>query len=526
MVGSRLRGNDGVEIVHAFYPFATPSKSTRFSGSSDKDAAPSNRLIKMTLGRPPGKETTLNGAVRISGNDYYTLEKAGLPQGHFTYNPGIQRLLESTISTPAITPSQQTSYATAFASLTIQRPKRSISPTPSHKDMATSTTTYPSPLISPCDQLSDYLDTQACQAFLVKLGKMEVAATFSEAKVVKTSEQLIAETQSASVSGKVIVLHQGRYEFDQPLSITNPVAWVGIDTAVIGSAESFTSPDDNALVRLGSSTTDRSFFTNGITWDITAPDDTDSKPFESAVKALNHEGKLVILGNHFQYHASHSDSEPPSHYIDAQNSTGNLIIADNTFLSGGLQSSMISANCKECEEDNQIVEIKANLFTDSNHQGFSTHAIDVKYYQSLNISQNRQQGTATSSATINVVLPNNKDAINAQITHNTALADAKEVDRTISLTVGKLAKVPVSMGGSVNITDNHCYHVMQHAIPPDVLNLIDADCAAATKSPAHGGGHASSGTSAGAIIGYTLGGVAGTYVTLLGSTLMYCYHRL
>ena len=531
------------------------------NNKAHKEAAKDQRTIWLKLNKGFRDTAVVSGSVDIRDNDYYEFSYSGLPKANFHHEYGKRVVSESSASlalstTSSVTPTPSlnvpevtTTLATQPVSSTPQtnpvtsksRPAPSAQTQPLLKSTAhtktpplTSTATTeswlkptthtkaPPSLTSLCEQLKGTLEAQHCEKFRIKLKEMELDITFSEVVTVKNSAKLIAEAAGASESGKVILLHAGSYQLDQPLHIKNKVALVGIGNTVIKSAYTFSQTEARALLLLNDGSTHHGFYSHGITWDITAPGNPGSESYKSAIKAENYQGDIVILHDDFQYQSTEDNEEAPSHYIDVQKSTGNVRIADNIFFTGGLKESAIYANCKDCLKDDQYLDIVRNHFTDTEKVESTPVAIDVRYYKTLNIHRNVQK-TTSAAAQINVVLPNYKDDINAVIKDNVAQNASDAEQRTIELTVGRIAQVPVSIGGSVKVFNNQCYFVREDKIPPHVLKLIDGSCSASAQAQQDGG--SSGGTSALEYVKYTLGygggSIVATYFAALAGTGIY-----
>ncbi|KEQ12508.1 hypothetical protein GZ77_18505 [Endozoicomonas montiporae] len=553
-------------------PLRSPSVT---NNRAHQDSPEKDRTIELKL--HSFETVNISGYVEVTGNDYYEFNiPEELPHSNYRYTPGLRvgstPSTSLTMATPSVTPSvlynaysakpsptqpvQATttinSYGTPRLSPSREAgsvaltsvPTQSIQPllqatpsiktsplsagtthlTPALKSFASSTqspattsnasTSTPPPLInSPCDQLSRPDRAQLCQTFLDKLQLMETGATFSEAVTVNTSQELVAEITSASDSGKIILLRAGSYEVDKSLHILNPVALVGIGNAQIKPSGAFPAEADT-LVLLDDAGTGQGFFTKGITWTIS----TSGKTLKTAIKAIRYQGKLLMTEDDFQYHSDEESKEAPSYYIQVQDSSGDVLIADNTFFSGGLEKAAVFASCKECLTDDQSINIFGNHFTDSNHGESAPTAIDVRYYKRLNIHQN-VQGSKSVSAHINIVLPNHKDDINAVIGNNVALGESKQEKRTIDLMVGRVAKEPVRIDGSVKVFNNRCFTVSHNGIPSHVLELIEGSCPRSPNAQSHIGGQ-SGGHSGGHSGGLSTAEWAGTGVAI-GAAVFY-----
>ena len=501
--------------------------------------APANqRAISVRQTRYGNVTASASGSVQISGNDYFSLKAPGVIKAFIVYTEGKRVELIASQPTPqtpvatatliAPTPTSHNVPGSTQSVKSISTPsvlgKPSVRtktlPLPSSLPWLKSTahTKTPPPLTSLCDRLNSAHEVQHCQNFQDKLKKMELDITFSEVVAVKSSEELISEAAGASESGKVILLHTGSYLLDQPLHMRNKIALVGVGNPVIKSAHTVYSTESRALILLNDEASSHGFYSKGITWDITAPGNSESQPYSSAIKAMNYQGDVAILDDDFQYQSTQEGEEAPAHYIDIQKSTGNVHIADSTFFTGGLKEATIYANCKECLKDNQYIDIVGNRFTDTEDEKSTPIAIDVWHYKALNIHRNIQ------AQKINIVLPNYKDDINAFIEGNIALASAATEKGTIFLTVDRLAKVPVSIGGSVRVFNNQCYTIRNNGIPSHILDIIRGGCSATASPQAKKDGESSSGVTVRDVftyIGYTVGAVASFYVASLVVTGIY-----
>ncbi|WP_354016333.1 hypothetical protein [Endozoicomonas lisbonensis] len=489
------------------------------NNTAHKDAPEKDRTIELRLSKNVGDPDKVTGAFEVKDNDYYEFSYSDLPKANFHHKYGKRVGLEPTASpalstTPSVSPTSSHSVSEvtatpatqpAFSKSPTNPVTRKTGPAPSEQTQplpkSTVQTKTPPSFTSLCKRLKGTLEARYCEEFQVKLKKQEINTTFSEVVVVKNSDELVKEVVHTPDLGKIILLHNGNYELDQALHIRKKIALVGMGNPVIKSAnivypaaeeETYTLALLNDEVAIHGAT--YGFYTKGITWDISAPDNTEVKPYSSAIKAVNHPGDIVILDDSFQYQSTRDNEEAPSHYIDIQKSTGNVRIADNTFFTGGLKESAIYANCKDCLKDNQYIDIVGNHFTDTEKVESTLVAIDVRYYKNLNIHRNVQE-TASATAQINVVLPNHKDDINAVIKDNLALAASDAEKRTIFLTIDKLVKAPASIGGSVRVFNNQCYFIRDYGIPSHVLDIIQGGCSATAH--AQGGTQTSGGLSTG-----------------------------
>ena len=471
------------------------------NNKAHKKAAKDQRTIWLKLNKELRDSPVVSGSVDVGGNDYYEFSYSDLPKANFHHEYGKRVGSDSSasvaLSTTPLTPtpshnvpaSTQTVKSMSAPSVPANPsayPK--TPPLPSNLPWLKSTarTKTPTPLTSLCDRLSSAHEAQHCQSFQDRLKKMEVDTTFSEVVAVKSSEELISEAAGASESGKIILLHTGSYLLDEPLHMRNKVALVGVGNPVIKSAYTVYKTESRALILLNDDAASDGFYSKGITWDITAPGSSESQPYSSAIKAMNYQGDVVILDDDFQYQSTRESEEAPAHYIDIQKSTGNVRIADNIFFTGGLKEAAIYANCKECLKDNQYINIFGNHFTDTDTEDEKSTpiAIDIRYYKALHIHRNVQE-TESATAQINIVLPNYKDDINALIENNIALGSAATEKRTIFLTVDRLAKVPVSIGGSLRVLNNQCYTIRDNGIPSYILDIIRGGCSASASASAH-----------------------------------------
>ncbi|KEQ16113.1 hypothetical protein GZ77_06570 [Endozoicomonas montiporae] len=548
-----------------------------------KDTPREGRTIKLEHDKSSFKDDDnllLLGYVSVTRNDYYELEILGLADKNYRYTPGLKVSASASAAltrfTPPVTPSASfdgaklsptpsrsvlttatvNSYGTPMPSPTgkIRSASSSSAPTQLTQPLpestqgmttrplsagktsstqpvksliastqvpaATSTSVSSTPPVinSPCDQLTRS-ETLVCQKLTDDLQKLEIQTTFSEAVMVKNSQELINEITTTSESGKVILLHAGSYALDEPLHILKTVALVGIGNAVVKPSANYPA-EAGALVLLDDAGTGHGFFTRDMTWDISAFGDSQGDPLSTAVKAVNYEGKLLMSGNDFQYHANRENEKAPSHYIEIQNSSGDVLISGNNFFSGGLQKAPIYASCQGCRTDDQTIGIFSNQFTDSNDGESALTAIDVRHYKTLNVHGNVQD-TESASAGINIELPNHTDAINAIIKDNIAIGTSDETRRTIDLTVARLANEAARIDGTVEVSNNRCFSVNHNGIPSHVLGLIQGSCPISPTARAHIGEQSSSGISAGEGVGYTVAAAFGTYTILLLSSGAY-----
>ena len=562
-------------------------KASVHNNTAHQEAIKNHRTIWLKLNKRPEDSAMVSGIIDVTGNEFYAFEIADLPAENYRYSTSkkVASIFSSSLTMPplpvtpsvsyrtsevsATTPSQPVkatapinSYGTpqlsptrkirsassssaptqltqplpestqssirttplSVAASSTQPVKSSVSSTRPRRTVTSSASSTPPLLNSPCDQLPGR-SQQAwnCQEFLDELKDLEIRTTFSEAVMVKTSQELINEITTTSESGKVILLLEGSYALDEPLHILKTVALVSIGNAVVKPSGDYPAKA-GALVLLDDAGTGHGFFTKGMTWDISAFEDSQTDPLSTAVKAVNYEGKLLMSGNDFQYHANREDEETPSHYIKVQNSSGDVLIAGNTFFSGGLQKAAIYASCQGCETADQTINISGNHFTDSNDGKSALTAIDIRYYKKLDVHDNVQD-TESASAGINIELPNHTDDINAIIKDNVAIGTSDETRRTIDLTVARLAKEPANIDGTVEASNNRCFFVKHNGIPSHVLELIQGSCPITSSSvptaQAHIGEQSSSGISAGEGVGYTVAAVLGTYTILLISSGAY-----
>ncbi|WP_222842142.1 hypothetical protein [Endozoicomonas montiporae] len=475
-----------------------------------KNAPELQRRILFRSFHSPEESVKITGKLHVAGNDYYTLKEYGLSSNHVDYRAGKQLASASAALarfTPSVTPSPP-----VLATATVNS---CGTPMPSRIGKMRSS---PPIISSPCDQLT-CSEAQVCQKLTDDLQKLEIQTTFSEAVMVKNSQELINEITTTSESGKVILLHAGSYALDEPLHILKTVALVGIGNAVVKPSANYPA-EAGALVLLDDAGTGHGFFTRDMTWDISAFGDSQGDPLSTAVKAVNYEGKLLMSGNDFQYHANRENEKAPYHYIEVQNSSGDVLISGNNFFSGGLQRAPIYASCQGCRTDDQTIGIFSNHFTDSNDGESALTAIDVRHYKTLNVHGNVQD-TESASAGINIELPNHTDAINAIIKDNIAIGTSDETRRTIDLTVARLANEAARIDGTVEVSNNRCFSVNHNGIPSHVLGLIQGSCPISPAARAHIGEQSSSGISAGEGVGYTVAAAFGTYTILLLSSGAY-----
>ncbi|KEQ13509.1 hypothetical protein GZ77_14315 [Endozoicomonas montiporae] len=477
-----------------------------------KDMPRKGRTIKLELDKSSFEDDgNLSGYVSVTKNDYYELEILELADKNYRYTPGLKVSASASAAlarfTPSVTPSPP-----VLATATVNS---CGTPMPSRIGKMRSS---PPIISSPCDQLT-CSEAQVCQKLTDDLQKLEIQTTFSEAVMVKNSQELINEITTTSESGKVILLHAGSYALDEPLHILKTVALVGIGNAVVKPSANYPA-EAGALVLLDDAGTGHGFFTRDMTWDISAFGDSQGDPLSTAVKAVNYEGKLLMSGNDFQYHANRENEKAPYHYIEVQNSSGDVLISGNNFFSGGLQRAPIYASCQGCRTDDQTIGIFSNHFTDSNDGESALTAIDVRHYKTLNVHGNVQD-TESASAGINIELPNHTDAINAIIKDNIAIGTSDETRRTIDLTVARLANEAARIDGTVEVSNNRCFSVNHNGIPSHVLGLIQGSCPISPAARAHIGEQSSSGISAGEGVGYTVAAAFGTYTILLLSSGAY-----
>ena len=550
----------------------TIGKAIVRNNRAHEDATNNQRTIWLKLDKGFEAPASVSGFIEVTGNTFYKFMVADLPAENYHYShAGSSAILQSSVSSvvpasskvpevsttatqPAIASATVSTYGTSQPNLTIKtdstpstsvpdqptqrlfQSNRSINTTPiptsatspalsalsAQRPELTSSSAAPTePLTnSPCNQLTSQRKTQRCQKLLDQLRLMEVHVSFSEAVAVKSSQELMSQINNTSETGKVILLHDGHYELDQQLHIRNPVALVSIGNAVIKSSHTFYPAVTEALlVLLNDEGAAHGFYTSGITWDISAPESPESKPFTTAIKALNFRGRLVVLDNDFQYHSTRDDVEAPAHYIDIQKSEGDVRIAESTFFTSGLKEGAIFASCKDCLSDKQSIDIVGNTFTKSDTETSTTVAIDVRHYKTLNVHRNQQE-TESAAAQINIVLPNYKNDINAIIQNNIAQSGSAEERRTIYLTVDRLAQVPVSIDGTVKVLRNQCYSIKQHGIPSNVLSLIKGSCSPSS-APQVNTNNASSGSNTGKDAAYGVGSVIATYLAALTATGAY-----
>ncbi|WP_252179673.1 hypothetical protein [Endozoicomonas sp. 4G] len=453
-----------------------------------KDAPEDARFIELRLQKGLTDSAKVHGYVDVTGNDYYELEI--LDFSNYRYTRGLEVAIPMSTS---LTPSQPVQTASVMSGNKTPEPaatrkvlstSRSSMPTPLATTVVPSATASVMPTTSPvfsspCDQLTVSGNAQLCQQFLSELQDKAIKTTFSEAVMVKNTGELLHELASTSESGKVILLQAGSYALDRPLSMSKPVALVGIGNPVIKQSVDYPAKADS-LVLLDYDSTAQGFYSKGMTWDISAADGERGNPLSTAIKAINYyEGELLLLmsGDEFQYNAIRKNEKAPSHYIEIQDSTGDVLITGSTFFLGGLTKAAIYANCDNCLKDNQKLVISGNRFTDSNSGETAPTAIEVRHYRTLKVHDNVQE-TESVSVNINVVLPNNKDDITAFVYNNMAMGSAIDGKKTIDLSVGRLAKEPARIDGLVQVYNNRCFSVNHVGIPSDVLELVEADCPA------------------------------------------------
>ncbi|WP_422492064.1 hypothetical protein [Endozoicomonas sp. ALD068] len=440
------------------------------NNTANKDAPEDARVIELKLEKSLFDPAKVYGDVNVYRNDYYGLKI--LDFTNYSYTAG----LEVSTSTPtSLTPSQ--SIQTASVTDSYKPFELGANKTTVVSSATASLTPTTSPVFSSlCDQRTDADKAQLCQQLLNELQKEGVKTTFSEVVIVKNIGELLYAVDTASESGKVILLEAGSYELNRPLRMLWPVALVGVGNTVIKQSIDYPA-EAESLVLLDSNSSAQGFFSKGITWDISAVDNIRGKPLYTAVKAVDYRGKLLMSSDEFQYNVNRENEKAPSHYVEVQDSSGDVIITGSTFFSGGLTKAAIYADCKNCLEEVQKMDISGNRFTDSNSGESAPAAIDVRHYRILKVRKNVQE-TESVSVNISVVLPNNNDDIYAFVADNIAMGSAIDEKKTIDVTVARLAKEPARIDGLVQVYSNRCFSVNLDEIPSDILEFAEGNCSA------------------------------------------------